>query len=193
VTIYQQALSAVLEWLWDAAARPILDELNYRHTPVPGTAWPRLWWVPGGLLGFLPLHAAGYHRKLPGADGRRTVMDRVISSYTPTVRALGYARERNIASTTAERALIVAMPTTPGIDSPLPHVAKEAELVHARLPGSTLLIEDPGITNAHPPTNANVLAHLGGCAIAHFACHGSSHPVVRPRACCSCRITAATR
>lgn len=173
----QDTLNTVLEWLWDAAAQPILDELDYRHTPVPETAWPRLWWVPGGLLGFLPLHAAGYHRELPGAAGRRTVMDRVVSSYTPTVRALGYARERNTASTAAERALIVAMPTTPGIDNPLRHVIDEAELVHARLPGSTLLIEDPATINAHTPTKATVLAQLDSCAIAHFACHGNSHPV----------------
>lgn len=172
----QHTLSEVLEWLWDVAARPILDELGYLRTPAPGTAWPRVWWAPGGLVGFLPMHAAGYHREPPGPDGRHTVMDRVVSSYTPTVRALGYARERNTASTTAERALIVAMPTTPGIDSPLRHVAEEAELVHARFPGSTPLIEDPATTNAHTPTKADVLAQLGGCAIAHFACHGSSHP-----------------
>ncbi len=168
----QDTLSAVLEWLWDAAAQPILDELGYGYTPALGTAWPRVWWVPGGLLGFLPLHAAGYHREWPEVNGRRTVMDRVISSYTPTVRALAYARERNTASAVGERALIVAMPTTPGLDSPLCHVVEEAELVHARLPGSVLLIENQATTNAHRPTRANVLAQLGGCAIAHFACHG---------------------
>lgn len=38
----QDTLSAVLEWLWDAAARPILDELGYQRTPGPGTEWPRV-------------------------------------------------------------------------------------------------------------------------------------------------------
>ncbi len=133
----QDTLSAVLEWLWDAATRQILDALGYQLTSAPGTVWPRVWWVPGGLLGYLPLHAAGYHREPAGSDGRRTVMDRVVSSYTPTVRALGYARERNTASTAAEQALIVAMPTTPGINSPLRHVADEAELVRTRLAGAT--------------------------------------------------------
>jgi hypothetical protein len=174
----QDTLSAVLEWLWDAAARLILDELDYQRTPVHGTAWPRMWWVPSGLVGLLPLHAAGYHREPPAPDsGRRTVMDRVISSYTPTVRALGYARERSTASAAAERALIVAMPTTPGLNSPLRHVADEAKLVHSRLPGSTLLIEDPTTSSERTPTKAAVLARLSDCAIAHFACHGSSHPV----------------
>ena len=174
----QDTLSAVLEWLWDVAAGPILDKLGYQHTPATKDkeAWPRVWWVPSGLLGLLPLHAAGYHRRPPGPNGnRRTVMDRVISSYTPTVRALGYAREATTASAPTERALIVAMPTTPGIDSPLYYVADEAELVRQRLPGATLLIENPPAT-AHLPTKATVLAHLGACAIAHFACHGHSHP-----------------
>lgn len=173
----QHTLSAVLEWLWDVAALPILDELGYSHTPARETTWPRLWWIPGGLLGFLPIHAAGYHREPTGPDGaRRTVMDRVVSSYTPTVRALGYAREHSTTSTPSDRALIVAMPTTPGINSPLHNVAKEAKLVHKRLPKSTLLIEDPAATT-QLPIRATVLAHLGDCAIAHFACHGDSHPV----------------
>ncbi len=38
----------------------------------------------------LPVHAAGYHRTHHGA----TVLDRVVSSYSPTVRALSYARGR---------------------------------------------------------------------------------------------------
>ncbi|MCA1675927.1 MAG: tetratricopeptide repeat protein, partial [Actinobacteria bacterium] len=160
----QDTLSAVLEWLWDAAAGPILDKLGYQHTPSAKDeeAWPRVWWVPSGLLGLLPLHAAGYHRQPPGPNGnRRTVMDRVISSYTPTVRALGYAREATTASAPTERALIVAMPTTPGSATPLYYVADEAELVRQRLPGATLLIENPPAT-AHLPTKATVLAHLGG-------------------------------
>ena len=48
---------------------------------------------PAALLGLLPLHAAGYHTDPPGSQGRRTVMDRVVSSYTPTIRALRYARQ----------------------------------------------------------------------------------------------------
>ncbi|WP_152603687.1 hypothetical protein [Amycolatopsis rifamycinica] len=34
------------------AARP-------RTPPAAGAALPRLWWIPTGLLGMLPLHAAG--------------------------------------------------------------------------------------------------------------------------------------
>lgn len=55
----QKTLSETLEWLWDAAAEPILDALGHRDTPAGEDNWPRVWWAPGGLLGLLPLHAAG--------------------------------------------------------------------------------------------------------------------------------------
>ena len=164
----QDALSQVLAWLWDTTAEPVLDHLGYRHAIEPGAEMPRIWWAPGGLLSLLPLHAAGHHEQ-PGRG--RTVMDRVISSYTPTARALGYAR--GYAATTPHQSLIVAMPTTPGA-SPLPDAAEEATMLQARLPQPTLLIEDPATTSDHTPTKANVLAHLAEAGIAHFACHAAS-------------------
>jgi hypothetical protein len=39
-----------------------------------------MWWVPTGNLSYLPLHAAGRDDEC--------VLDRVVSSYTPTVRSL---------------------------------------------------------------------------------------------------------
>lgn len=171
----QDTLDEVLGWLWDAAVRPILDQLGHRSTPAEGEPWPRVWWIPVGLMGLLPLHAAGHHRSPATADGRPTAMDRVISSYTPTIRALGFARERDSGSVAAtDPALIVAMPTTPGLDQPLHHAAREAGLVKAHLPGSVLLIESPDTVEA--PSKAAVLAKLADCAVAHFACHGSDHP-----------------
>ncbi|MFE7901043.1 CHAT domain-containing protein [Streptomyces sp. NPDC057424] len=177
----QRAMSGVLEWLWDAVTGPVLDALGHDREPGPDDPWPRVWWVPGGLLGLLPLHAAGHHTE-PG-PGRRTVMDRVISSYTPTVRALGHAREQDERAATgpsrSSRGLVVAMPTTPGLpDGKLDHADQEAETARALLPGVTLLREDPGAGTANPalPTKANVLAQLTDCAFAHFVCHGRTHP-----------------
>lgn len=168
-SVAQNELHEVLEWLWDAVAEPVLDALGYRHTPAAGENWPRVWWMPVGLLSSLPLHAAGYHRAPPQAGvGRRTVMDRVVSSYTPTVRALGYVRERNGPPTDNQRAVIVSMPTTPDA-APLRYAADEAKRVVARLACATTML-------GGQPTKADVLARLGDCAIAHFACHGFSDP-----------------
>ena len=79
-------LRDVARWMWDAFAGRILEHLGHTATPA-GDAWPRLWWCPTGALTLLPLHAAGR----PGGDGD-AVIDRVVSSYTPTLRALLDAR-----------------------------------------------------------------------------------------------------
>lgn len=173
----QETLSEILEWLWDTTAEPVLSALGYQDAPGASAVWPRVWWAPGGLLGLLPLHAAGHHREVARGGSNRTVMDRVVSSYTPTVRALHHARQQGPAPSTTGPALIVAMPTTPDAD-PLYCVADEAEMLHARLPQSRLLIHDEIARDVpeQAPTKANVLAHLKECAIAHFACHGSSDP-----------------
>jgi tetratricopeptide (TPR) repeat protein len=172
----QDTMSEILEWLWDTTAEPVLRALGHDQPIGPAAAGPRVWWVPGGLMGRLPLHAAGYHREAPagGESGRRTVMDRVISSYTPTIRALAHSRQQ-ASSTPPKRSLIVAMPTTPGDVGPLPGARREAMLLQSRLPDPTVLIE-PSDEGRLAPTRANVLAHLVGSGIAHFACHAGSDP-----------------
>ena len=172
-------LLEILGWLWDIAAEPTLDALGYHQPPPPGAVWPRVWWAPGGLLGLLPVHAAGHHlQALAGDQARRTVMDRVISSYTPTIRALRHARQHRPAPTT-KRALIVAMPVTPGLPGggELPNVPTEVARVRALVP-NTVLLAEPGSQLAGGssgiPTRENVLRQLPGCPIAHFACHGFS-------------------
>jgi len=172
----QQEIFRILQWLWDAAAGPVLDRLGYRRTPGDGEPWPRVWWVPTGPLAMLPIHAAGYHREPPGKRGRRTVMDRAVSSYTPTLRALGYAREREAAAPAIDRMLIVAMPATPGAGR-LPHVAQEVDRLRRRFPEAAVLVNestDPAVVTEDTPTRARVLDRLPEYSIAHFACHGSS-------------------
>ncbi len=173
----QQVLVGVLEWLWDVAAGPVLHALGYDTEP-EGDEWPRVWWSPGGLLGQLPLHAAGYHDDPFGS--RRTVMDRVVSSHTPTVRALRYAREQSVRheheADAQEGALVVAMPTTPG-QVPLPFAAAEVDRVRGYMPDAVVLTEaDPAFSTTSEalavPTRARVLEYLLGASIAHFACHG---------------------
>ncbi|MFE4798291.1 CHAT domain-containing protein [Streptomyces sp. NPDC056708] len=181
----QDVLTGVLQWLWDSAAGPALDALGHHHQLLAEADWPRVWWVPGGVLGLLPLHAAGYHTDPAGDSGRRTVMDRVISSYTPTIRALRHARhtirEQDPSPSAPGRGLVVAVPTTPGLPGHgrLRYVDAEAELVHRHLPRTVLLREsDPGAPDgpaSDTPTKAAILNHLSDCPIAHFACHGASH------------------
>ena len=60
----ERELTQILGWLWDTIADPVLERLGITQPPdnaAPAGSWPRLWWVPSGLLSFLPLHAAGHH------------------------------------------------------------------------------------------------------------------------------------
>jgi tetratricopeptide (TPR) repeat protein len=183
----QATLRTILEWLWDTAAEPVLRSLGFTSEPSPGQPWPRVWWAPGGLLSLLPLHAAGHHaeplRAGLGNRERRTVMDRVVSSYTTTIRALHHARRHPTSAPSVSRSLIVAMPTTPGVQGRLDHVSEEAALLCGLLPKPTLLIEPDtaadGTTALEPetrPTKARVLENLSDCGIVHFACHGAHDP-----------------
>ncbi|OIJ66466.1 CHAT domain-containing tetratricopeptide repeat protein [Streptomyces mangrovisoli] len=177
----QRALRKVLEWLWEAALEPVLSALEALGEAIPPAhdqSPPRVWWAPGGLLGLLPLHAAGFHTD-PEGPRRRTVLDRVISSYTPTIRALRHARGQR--PRPDGQSLIVSMPTTPG-HSPLRYAQEEARRVERLLPCPVQLTEPaPAPDGASPsasadtPTTTAVLTRLPHCAIAHFACHGASN------------------
>jgi hypothetical protein len=170
----QDTLAKTLEWLWDAAAGPVLDALGHREQPPPGRDWPHVWWSMEGPLALLPIHAAGHHMS---GDGR-AVLDRVVSSYTPTVRALADARRTAARPLSAEpRVLVVAMPTTPGVPGGLPSVAEEAQVLRQYMRDVVVLIE-PSIPELaeQVPTRDVVLSYLPDYPIAHFACHGFSDP-----------------
>ncbi|WP_158854087.1 CHAT domain-containing protein [Saccharothrix deserti] len=155
----ESAVHDVLVWLWDSVTGPVLDMLR----PDAGTT-PRVWWVPCGLLGLLPLHAAGRHLD-PSA--RHTVMDLVVSSYAPTIRALAHARRRRRAVRVPDT-LAVAMPITPR-ESRLPYTGKEVEAISRVLPSVRTLV-------GAQATRAAVLSRLPGSQRVHFACHATSDP-----------------
>jgi copper(I)-binding protein len=165
----QRQTLEVFGWLWNAIAEPVLRYLGHITTPAEQDRWPRIWWCPVGIITFLPLHAAGHHTAAPEADSPNTVMDRVISSYTATIRALAFARtttyQPHVASGTPS-VVIVAVPDAPG--SPLLRgVVRETERLRQLVPTATTL-PAPGTTT----TRATVLAALATHPVAHFACHG---------------------
>ena len=161
-------INRVLQWLWDVAVGPILDELGFTETPAREDGWPRIWWVCSGLLSILPLHAAGYH----DSGSTKNAIDRVISSYTPTVKSLAYARERAVRAESLEeqRAMLVGMPETPGVKT-LAWVTKEVEMLQK------LLSSHIQTTVVEHPTKVGVLSMLQDYQIVHLACHGYSSAV----------------
>ncbi|MFJ1549137.1 CHAT domain-containing protein [Streptomyces sp. NPDC088246] len=175
----QREMHGVLEWIWDAVAGPVLQALGLHSAPDHGEGWPRLWWIPGGLMSLLPLHAAGHHHDPAGDPLRRTVMDRAVSSYSPTVRALRHARRATrLSAPMSLRPLLVAVPEPPGSRARLPHVLEEVARVRGLLPDARLLASDgpagAGTAALSRPVKANVLAHLPHSSIVHFACHGTT-------------------
>ena len=171
----QRRLVEILGWLWDVLAGPVLDRLGLTGPPAGGQRWPRLWWCTSGLLSFLPLHAAGHHdsRSDPAPA---TVIDRVVSSYTPTIRALAHARPSSpaasgggggAASLDGARMAVVAMPhTAAAVD--LPGARAEADALRQRFGNRVEVLTGPRATREA------VLSMLPTVRWAHFACHGTA-------------------
>ena len=168
----EHQLTGVLGWLWDAVAGPVLERLDDQtSTGSPPARPPRLWWCPTGILSLLPLHAAGHHdTHLDPVP--RTVVDRVVSAYTPTVRALIHGRRPRPGGhhedLRSARLLVVSMPTTPALGD-LPAVTAESAMLARMFPQQTQVLSGPGATFE------SVAAALRSTAIAHFACHAISH------------------
>lgn len=174
----QDRVRETLGWLWTAVAEPVLDALAADGWPGADAVGgpPRLWWVPTGPLTSLPLHAAGRHGDSgengdsgKGGMGGDSVLDRVVSSYVPTVNSLVRARRRQAERRSPVRAvptapLIVAVAEAPGTGSgPLDGVREEADLLAGR-PGARLLQDEEAVRRS-------VLDALPHHAWAHFACH----------------------
>ncbi|XTI84522.1 hypothetical protein V2W45_1368629 [Cenococcum geophilum] len=169
--------TSTLEWLWDTICRPCLEELGF-NSPVSDKNWPRIWWVPTGLLNQLPIHAAGRHT--PGSV--ETVIDRVMSSYASSVKALVYGRRNPVRQPGAgqsEDAVLIAMPETPGMPANgiLPFAANEVEMLNGLCPSLHLKPNKP------LPRRDDVLKSLQTCKIFHFAGHGRSDPIEPSQSC----------
>ncbi|WP_157254526.1 CHAT domain-containing protein [Nonomuraea typhae] len=147
-------ISAVLAWTWIKITQPVLAKVGFAGEG----DLPRIWWCPTGEASFLPLHSAGTGE--PAAN----VLDRAISSYTPTVQALGHARRA--ATRPVSSALIVTVPEVPGERHlRLDAVAREAAALAEIVPSSIVLTGSGANHRA-------VVDALPQHRVAHFSCHG---------------------
>ena len=165
-TLYKSSL----KWLWEVAAEPVLDKLGFTQG---GQDLPRVWWLMNGWNCLLPIHAAGDHDHALKTGEPCTVIDRTISSYIPTLRALDHVRKSAAAFSSAIRnehpytALLVKMPTTPD-DKELSNVSTEISLVEQKLQDRFQ------VTSLDRPKRNDVLPLLATSSMAHFACHGTA-------------------
>ena len=152
-----------LLYLWKTAVKPVLQQLNLLNRVDPPTRLPQIWWVGGGMMSLLPLHAAGDH----GPESTENAISHVISSYASTFKSLQFIqnRDRISVSQTKQVLLLAAMPTTPGGYKPL-QVQEEITAIESSASKWASCL------SLSRPSKADLLDALKMCTIAHFACHG---------------------
>ncbi|OJJ96326.1 hypothetical protein ASPACDRAFT_1883063 [Aspergillus aculeatus ATCC 16872] len=165
----------LLSWLWYTCVKPILSSLASGGHISTGQEKSRVWWIGTGAAGGLPFHAAGDYSQGPGLDGE-SCLDQVISSYTPTIKALHAVRAKAAAQQASRRVtmerpslLIATMPETPGHGA-LHGVRHEAQGIIDAVGGAMDIKQLIG------PSTDEVLSQLQESELVHFACHGYSDP-----------------
>ncbi|MDP5184041.1 CHAT domain-containing protein [Blastococcus sp. BMG 814] len=169
----EKRLTVTLAWVWEAIARPVLESPAMAGHLESSAGRPRVWWCPSGALTFFPLHAAGA-APVAGERSGESVLDRVVSSYAPTVRTLVHGRDQygRAAWSGNDRnrsALLVAMEETPGA-SRLPGVSAEVEAV------AGILGPDVRTLRGREATRRAVIDAMRQCTVVHLACHAVSNP-----------------
>ncbi|TEB19792.1 hypothetical protein FA13DRAFT_1843468 [Coprinellus micaceus] len=163
-------IRGVLHGLWTDVVRPILDKLalsksDQRH----GNKAPRIWWCPTGALSFLPLHAAGTYG--PGTKSE-TVLDYVVSSYTPTVSAVT-DRVKNCRpiDNKISGLFLTSQPIVRGAPE-IPYATYEVHSNYEKVMHQgirALKVEGEGLTVG------NCLTYLEEYSSVHFACHAGQN------------------
>lgn len=160
-------LSDLLKSLWKSTVKPVLDELKHKGRLSEKDAWPHVCWIPTGVLGLYPIHAAG-----PGLQCKDDAMKRVVSSYAPTLKALSRSRRKwqQLLATSPNPIKLsniaaVVMDETPD-RAALPLGLQEVNAIKEVFPGLRALPR---------PKKEQVTQLLeAGVSLCHFTCHGET-------------------
>ena len=152
---YHDALSSVLESLYDLVGRPVIQRLHDLNIPEQS----RIWFCPTSVFCSLPLHAMGPIRS-EGPD-KFYFSDLYIPSYTPTLSALIESRKPRGRPLDRPSMLLVIQP-----DAKMPKALQEMRIIQSvGLSTATLLWETA--------TPSAVLEHLKDYSFVHISCHGN--------------------
>ncbi|KAF2844812.1 hypothetical protein T440DRAFT_493865 [Plenodomus tracheiphilus IPT5] len=158
-----------LRYVWNMIVKPVLQRLQLlRDETCHPSSLTRIWWISGGVLSLMPLHAVGHHE--PGS--MENTISHVVSSYATTLKSLEFLRKKEQTSLVDQKheVLVISMPTTPGTFYPL-DVGKEVDAI------KTFAEPWAHVTALERPRKSEVIEALQRCTIAHFACHGMADPV----------------
>jgi tetratricopeptide (TPR) repeat protein len=153
--------------LWKHAVRPVLNRLRLFGQKVTTHSLSRIWWVGGGSMALMPLHAAGNHK----LGSTENTLSHVISSYASTFKSLQFIQDKPpfsiLNSDSKQEILVVSMPVTPDGHSIL-KVSGEVTAIQnqSKSWASILYLDRPG--------RESVMNALKSCNIAHFACHAAA-------------------
>ncbi|KEF52907.1 uncharacterized protein A1O9_10813 [Exophiala aquamarina CBS 119918] len=154
--------------LWKVIVKPVLSKLGLVGPVGPGEKLPHIWWVGGGIMAQVPIHAAGDHSK----GSTENTLSHVASSYVTTLKMLQFIRNKpqTLSREVEPKVLVVSMPSTPSHGVSL-NVAEEVAAIkkHVGSWASTKVLERP--------TKEEVLSEFETCTIVHFACHGIADTV----------------
>ena len=155
---YDDALSNVLNELYELVGRPVIKRLNELNVPLQS----RVWWCPTSVFCSLPLHAMG---PIP-SDRRRPqyFLDLYIPSYIPSLLSLIESRNSGSQTFDEPSMLVVAQP-----DVNMIQALEEVRVVQAVSPRVTTLIA----AAATPPA---VLERIRDHRFTHIVCHGILEP-----------------
>lgn len=164
--VKNKAYCNFLAWLWHECVKPILFELGHGVHSSPEDL-PRVWWIRTRLISSFPFHAVCDM----SAELTESTLFRVVSSYTPSIKSLIHARERESLTAWSNecppKLLLVTIASTPGANDLLGVETKRSTI--EGVIGAFTHIE-----YLDHPDSANVISHIRECQIAHFACHGKS-------------------
>lgn len=181
-TFYEvnENVKSALIWLWKMAVKPVLQRLEFfsaeqsRIPLSPTEELPRIHWVTSGILGMMPLHAAGYH----DAASTENTLSYVVSSYTTAV----YSLRQSIRSAETSpfirqdetgsplKAVVLGMSKTPEPWTDFDTVADHVAAIEQLIPN------ERDRTYIEQPTSTAALQALGAAPIAHLVCHAISQP-----------------
>jgi hypothetical protein len=164
-------MKKLLIWLWDIAVLPVLKHLGVYsiQKPKPSAELPRIHWVTSGILGLMPLHAAGHHDE----SSTENALSHVVSSYTTTVTSLRQSISKVETGPWNDhasqlKAITIGMPESP---DPWPNF----DLVDEHLEAIKQIVPDESNrTYLKKPTSNAALAAISTTQIAHCVCHGIS-------------------
>ncbi|KID83167.1 TPR Domain containing protein [Metarhizium guizhouense ARSEF 977] len=159
---------SVMKWLWVSAAKPVIEAIDFSTYTRGPSGKPRVIWVATGWMTVFPIHAAGDFDK---TNGSSSVHDRVVSSYTLSLKSLDFSKQRNAhradkMDPNTDIALIVAMASTPGISNGDLNVEAEIKSFKEELEGCMRVESQCQQSSQH------IMDRLKCSSIAHFACHG---------------------